>query len=123
MAMPRQDGLGISDVEMHPDFLRRSQAPPEWWGTRSRGAMTTTPRVAYVTTGERVSEVLPLHPYIQPDDWEGPEPAVPVNLPTGEMVWSYGTGTWCQIMHWVAYNPLLASGLVVAGWWVLRRRR
>jgi hypothetical protein len=86
-----------------------------------------TPEASYVVRDQNVVEVLPLHPFVQPDDWERPYPPVPVNLPVGEMVWNAGAGQglYCRAMAWVAANPWMAAALVVAGWWTLTgdRRR
>jgi hypothetical protein len=81
------------------------------------------PEANYIVSDQNVAEVLPLHPPVQPDDWEQPYPPVPVNLPTGEMVWNAGAGqtVYCRAMAWVAANPWMATAILVAGWWALNK--
>ncbi len=70
----------------------------------------------------RVAEVLPLHPAVQPEEGEKPGEPVKINPPVAEPRQGAET-VWCQFMAWVDANPCLATGLVVAGWFVLRGRR
>lgn len=81
---------------------------------------------------ERVFELLPLHPPVQPDEGGPPLPPVarmpsvvpPQRMPRFEpqTVQAPLENSYCQFMNWVAANQCLAAAGVIAAWWVLRRR-